>query len=279
MRTNHEVLLSPLCVPHKEGRLTVLKKAAKIQDQMGEALTLDGIVNSIDAELIAKGTSAKGPNRGAIVRHGRYTLWGFEGPVENMTEEGKAMFINTVYYAAKHAEFAVLERKKNSTRDNLFDYISLAENQDPGFLRTLEQYIPESERGKSIEETGKWLKGNRPYLYIDGRVFRVDELARSLEIPNYRREYLQRCINNLKQAADVERTLTMLRRYTGRDFGSSPKAWQQWYDDNYDYLFFSDTDGTRFIIDQQAKEKQIPSEQFRNWSSEQIDYRVYDNPQ
>jgi hypothetical protein len=246
---------------------------------MGEALTLDGIVNSIDAELIAKGTSAKGPNRGAIVRHGRYTLWGFEGPVENMTEEGKAMFINTVYYAAKHAEFAVLERKKNSTRDNLFDYITLAENQDPGFLRTLEQYIPESERGKSIEETGKWLKENRPYLYIDGRVFRVDELARSLEIPNYRREYLQRCINNLKQAADVERTLTMLRRYTGRDFGSTPQAWQQWYDDNYDYLFFSDTDGTHFIIDQQAREKQIPSEQFRNWSSEQIDYRVYDNPQ
>ena len=101
MRRNHPILHRPLQVPHRRGRLLVLERTGANQREMGEALTLDGIVNSCDAEVIAKGGSDKGPVRGAIVRHGRYTLWGFAGGVQGMTPAGRALFINTVFYSAK----------------------------------------------------------------------------------------------------------------------------------------------------------------------------------
>ncbi len=242
---------------------------------MGEALTLDGILNSIDAELVAKGTSGKGPERGAIVRHGRYTLWAFADSVSGMTEAGRALFINTVFYSAKHADSPVLEKKLNQTRDGLFTYIELARHKNPGFIRTLAQYLPEEARGKSIDATEQWIRENRPYLRADGRVFHVDQLARKMEIPNHKRKILARCIDNLQAARDVEQSVAALERYTGQtDFGTSAQAWQKWFDENRDYLFFSDTEGCRFLIDEQAKAKSIPTETLRGWSSESINYRA-----
>jgi hypothetical protein len=242
---------------------------------MGEALSLDGIVNSIDAELVAMGTSAKGPQRGAIVRHGRYTLWAYAGGVSDMTKAGRSLFVNTVFYAAAHADDPVLERKLNQTRDGLFLYIDLARKENPGFIQTLGQYLPEDVRGKSADKTERWLQENRPYLCAEGRVFRVDALAKEMAMPNHKRNIIEKCIANLREDRDVGRSVEELERYTGRkDLGASAKAWQAWYDENRDYLFFSDTEGSRFLIDEQAKAKGIPTEKLRGWSSEAIDYRV-----
>lgn len=274
MRPDHDILHTPLEVDYERGSIEVLKVVASGQSGMGEALTLDGTVNSIDGELIAKGLSGKGPDRGAIVRHGRFTLWGFEGGVDDMTELGKRLFVNTVFYAAKQAKSDVLERKLNQTRDGLFTYLDLARNKSPGFLRTMAQYIPESARGKSLKETERWVVENRPYLYAEGRVFHVDELAKKLGIPNHRRAYLEKCIANLREREDVSESAKMLIRYTGCDeHGESYELWEKWYAENREYLFFSDCDGSRFIVDERAKARRIPTEEFRGWSSEEINYR------
>jgi len=120
----------------------VLKQRGKKQDQMGEALTLDSIVNSVDAELVATGPSAKGPDRGAIVRHGKYVLWGFEGPVSGMTEAGRRLFVNTVVFTAQHANSTVLEKRRNGTRDSLFASLKFAKRV-PGYLNTIKKlYVP-----------------------------------------------------------------------------------------------------------------------------------------
>jgi len=275
VRHDHEVLNRPLQVKHDSGRLKVLKRVEKEQSEMGEALTLDGIVNSIDAEVVAKGTSAKGPERGAIVRHGRYTLWAFAGGVGDMTEAGRALFVNTVFYAAKHKENPVLERRFNQTRDGLFSYIELARHKNAGFIRTLGQYLPVEARGKSIDETEQWIEENRPYLRAEGRVFHIDEFAKKMGIPNHRRSILEQCITNLREQRDVEQSVAELERYAGeKDLGASAEAWQKWYDENRDYLFFSDSEGSRFLIDEQAKAKGIPTEKLRGWSSDEINYRV-----
>ncbi len=270
MQPGHEILKFPFEIPLNKGQIKVLKRKEQTQDKMGEALTLDGIVNSIDAELIAKGTSGKGPERGAIVRHGPYTLWGFEGPVENMTEEGKALFINTVYYSAKQKDASVLEKKQNSSRDGLFIYLT-----KKGLLGTVQQYLPKEAKGKSIEETYNWLLENRAYLMNTGRPFEIDELARTMNIPNYKKEYLQRLIVRLRDNPDDVESNKALVRYTGmEEFGNSAQEWQKWFDENKDYLFFSDTQGSQFLIDTEAKTKGLPTEQLRNWSSEELNFRV-----
>ncbi|HPD47408.1 MAG TPA: hypothetical protein P5279_09795 [Anaerohalosphaeraceae bacterium] len=275
MRPDHDVLNYPLKVEHRDGRLKVLRRIADDQSGMGEALTLDGIVNSIDAELIAKGTSAKGPERGAIVRHGPYTLWGFEGPVDGMTEAGKRLFVNTVVYAARQVDSAVLERRITKTRDEVYHYLMLAEFQSKGFLGTLKQYLPRGFNKKSWQEIVEWADANRPYLRAEGRIYEVDEFAKEAGIPNHSMRILEYCISNLRQGRDVKKSLETLTRYTGQQpVPPSADAWQAWYEENRDYLFFSDTDGYRFIIDTQAKTKKIPSRELRGWSSERVDYRA-----
>ena len=267
------MLHKPLKINYEQGSIEVLKVIAGSQSGQGEALTLDGTVNSVDGELIAKGLSAKGPNRGAIVRHGKFTLWGFEGGVQDMTESGQRLFVNTVFYAARQTECEVLERKLNQTRDGLFTYLELAKG-NPGFLRTMAQYIPESARGKSLEETERWVFENRPYLYVDGRVFQIDELAKKWGIPNHRTAFLEKCIAHLEDGKDVEQSIQMLIRYTGQtQLGQSPEAWRRWFDENRDFLFFSDCDGSRFVVDQTAKKLGTPSRELRGWSSEEINYR------
>jgi hypothetical protein len=241
---------------------------------MGEALTLDGIVNSIDAELVAKGTSAKGPNRGAIVRHGRYTLWGFEGGVDDMTDQGRALLVNTVFYAARQANSPVLEKRLHGTRDDPFEYLDLHRTRIPGLLETLKGYLPRELGNKTADEVEKWLIEKRPYLRSNGRAYEVDTFAESMGVPNHKRVFLERCIVNLRESRNVEETVAELVRYTDRkDIGTSADGWQKWYDDNKDYLFFSDTEGFRFKIDEEAKAKGIPSERLRRWSSEDINYR------
>jgi hypothetical protein len=266
VRPDHAILNTPRKVPHKNGSLQVL--TGKKDHQIGEAFTLDSIVNSCDAELIAKGTSGKGPNRGAILRHGPYTLWGFGGGVPDMTPAGRDLFINTVYYAAKHGGAEVLEKRRNKTRDGLHTYLKSA-----GLIRTMKRYIPEELKDASKEDLVAWMAENRPYFYIDGRRLRVDPLAKSLGIPNHKRAYLERCIELLGDESRSAAAQKALKRYTGLELGATAKPWRAWFDAHRDYLYFSDCDGFRFLVDEKAKAKGIPFEKFRGWSSEEINYR------
>ena len=69
-------------------------------------------------------------------------------------------------------------------------------------------------------------------------------------------------------------------RYTDcRGLGDSADAWRKWYGENKDYLFFSDCDGSRFLVDEEAKTAGVATDVFRTWSSEQIDYRPQPVPE
>ena len=138
----------------------------------------------------------------------------------------------------------------------------------------MRRYIPETLSEASAAEIEEWLETNRPYLRCDGRRFTVDRLAEAWKIPNHRKEFLERAIEELKKGRDADVALRALERYTAQNLGSSPEAWETWYEENEDYLFFSDSQGFVFLIDQEAKEKGIPFEKLRGWSSEKIDYHT-----
>ena len=96
-----------------------------------------------------------------------------------------------------------------------------------------------------------------------------------VSIANHKRELLEHCIANLCSRQNVQESVEELVRYTGqREFGDSAEAWQTWYKTNQDYLFFSDCDGFRFIIDEQAKAAGKPTSEFRGWSSQEVNYRT-----
>jgi len=274
VRPTHPVLNTPLRVRHEKGRLKVLIRKGKRQSEMGEALTLDGFLNACDAEAVARGLSDKGPDRGAITCHGPYTLWGFAGGVDTMTPAGRALFVNTVHYAAGRKNAEVLEFRRNKTRDGLYSYLEAARTRSPGLLRTMQRYIPEALKGKTIDETEAWIDANRAWFFLEGRRFLVDGYARRTGIPNHKKKFLEHCIAGLENKDEKEAALEALVRYTGLKPDTSARSWRKWYDENREYLYFSDCDGFRFKVDRTAKARGIPFEELRGWSSEELDYRV-----
>ena len=74
------------------------------------------------------------------------------------------------------------------------------------------------------------------------------------------------------QAKDVDQAQAALVRYTGRE-EKSATAWVKWLKANRDYLFFTDCEGFRFKVDEEAKRKGVPTKKLRGWSSEEVDYR------
>jgi hypothetical protein len=275
VQKEHSVFNAPAKIGSKNGEISVLKKMGKKQSEMGEALTLDGFINSIDAEVIATGPSAKGNDRGAITRHGSYVLWSFEGAISDMTEEGKKLFINTVFYTAKLKYKPVLEKKLNQTRDGLEIYLDLAKNINPAFLNTMKSYLPEDMKNTDLKETELWFKENRPFLYSKNRRFEIDKLAKKLNIPNHSKKLIEKCISNIKDKIETNLSLETIFRYIDPiELGSSCQNLEKWYAENNDYLYFTDSEGFKFKVDAEAKAKGIPTEKLRNWSSENIDYRI-----
>ncbi len=269
-----ELLTTPLAVEHEDGSVKVEKAIAPNQRGMGEALTIDTIFGSSDAEVLATGPSDKGPGRGAILRHGPNTLWSFNGSREQMTAAGVALFVNTVAFAAKQGGKTVLEKRLNGTRDSLFASLDFV-RRSPGYLKTMRRlYLPPVLSQANPEEVEEWLTANRPYLRTNGRRFECDEFAKSLSLPNHRIAYLAKCVENLRRKVDVPQSHAALRRYTSLDIpAEDARAWARWLAENRDYLYFSDSEGFVFKVDEEAKRKRIPFAELRGWSSEDLDYR------
>lgn len=160
------------------------------------------------------------------------------------------------------------------TRDSLFaslDFVKRA----PGYINTMRRlYLPPVFGTATPDEVREWLSENRPHLRTNGRRFELDELAKGLGIPNHQVVYLEKCIENLQRTREPQESHAALTRYTGQDYpGTDKAAWRRWFKENRDYLYFSDSEGFVFKVDEEAKKQRIPFAKLRGWSSEEIDCR------
>lgn len=194
-----------------------------------------GFTDSPEAEVISGGVSLKSPDAIAIGRHGNFFHWGFAASPDNMTEEAKAVFANAVVYASKHKHEKVIARKyddRKTTRHEMFFVYARAGKDSAQFAQDL------------------------PYLYADRTTklgLSVDQDAKSMGIPTYDKAILDKAIGNLEKDINVEQSQRILDRYTLATF-SSPKEWRNWYENNKNQLFFSESGGFYFLINSQDKE-------------------------
>jgi hypothetical protein len=214
-----------------------------------------GFLDSPDTESIAGGIHMKGPEYFSIGRQGHVLQWGFYGSPDEMTETGRRVFLNAVYYISTFESAPVLALREQSPRDDLA--LSL------GFLDSAYKDAPEEvlkrEFGKDVPAEAKqprdarraWFLSIRPYLYHEGDVwtgrFVIDGDAKALGIPNYDVKLLERCVADLEHGSDVERASRLLARYTEERF-SKPAEWRRWLDENSQHLYLSDTAGYKFRL-------------------------------
>lgn len=96
----------------------------------------------------------------------------------------------------------------------------------------------------------KYMTDNFGYLYCDPNKFfdySIDEDVQRMGISNHKVNLLEKCIDMLKHDDQKEVALRVLKRYTAEDF-TSAKEWSNWFSKNKSKLFFTETDGYRFMV-------------------------------
>ena len=214
-----------------------------------------GFLDSPDAESIAGGIHMKGQDYVAIGRQGHVLQWGFYGSPDEMTETGRRVFLNAVYYISTFKSAPILALREQEARDNValtlgFLDDAYKERLDDVLQREFGKDVPaEAKQGREARRA--WFLSIRPYLYHEGDMwtgrFVIDPDAKALGIANYDVKLLEHCVADLERGSEVEQASRLLARYTEETF-SKPAEWRRWLDKNGKQLFFSDTGGYKFRV-------------------------------
>lgn len=84
----------------------------------------EGYLDSPETEVISSGTCAKSIDAIAIGRHANYFHWGFSASPDYMTDEAKALFVNSIVYISQFAGQHPIARKFDpvAVKDDLKGY-------------------------------------------------------------------------------------------------------------------------------------------------------------
>jgi hypothetical protein len=96
----------------------------------------------------------------------------------------------------------------------------------------------------------KLMTANFDYLYCDPKAFfeySIDEDVQKIGVSNHSLKLLETCISMLQKKDRPELALKVLKRYTAEDFATAGE-WSDWYRKNKNKLFFTETDGYRFMV-------------------------------
>ena len=109
--------------------------------------------------------------------------------------------------------------------------------------------------GTDVEAYRTYMLTNMPYIYCDPTAFfsyEVDEDAKALAISNHDIKILDKCIALLSKNEQVDLAKRVLTRYTWENFETA-KEWKNWLLKYKSKLFFSETNGYKFMIDTYTK--------------------------
>lgn len=107
-----------------------------------------------------------------------------------------------------------------------------------------------SKFGTDTEAFQKYLTGNFGYIYCDPNAFfsySIDEDAQQIGISNHDLKMLDACVAMLKKGDRTDLALRVLKKYTWENFGTA-KEWDNWLSKNRRKLFFSETNGYKFMV-------------------------------
>ena len=208
-----------------------------------------GFTDSPDAEALVLGFNT-GKEYGAvgIGRHGNFLQWGYWAPPSQMTEAGRKLFLNCIWYIHKFDGKAPLIRKVSSDRWNAVRLAALINLiKDERFFSSA--FPPELREKYKGDPDGlvKYYRDNFELIYRD-KVFLVDNELKSLGLKSNREiETLKKLISLLKDEKHAETARLLLARYTTQSFQNA-EQWQSWFEDNKNRIFFSDVCGYKFFV-------------------------------
>lgn len=236
----------------------------------------DDFATSPELEVILGGYNTKAPGMAAIWRQGNLLHFGFENAPSDLNNNGQTLLVNSIAYISRFGDDKPYFRTQQQSREGRRLVMSIAfVDRFRGtkmFSTDSLKYWFESELLKSIPRNSdadfwKWFDSHRPFLTNnpDGLLVLEDGF---LDLENDPRDsrFLEQTISRLGDDKTGERARSLLARYRPVD---SPDAnagqieWQAWIKRNRPYLFWSESSGNRWLIDDVARRRQIPTSECR----------------
>jgi len=210
-----------------------------------------GFTDSPDTEVLIKGFNF-GKEYGAVGvgRHGNFLQWGYSAPPSKMTEAGKKLFLNCVYYIHQFDGKAPLIRRTSSHRLNALRLAAvinrISGDKKEFFARTFPPELWEK-YGSDPDGLVQYYRENLEFVYRD-KGFRIDRELKSLGIDSdHSLDTLERLIGLLEDDTHADTARRLLARYTNRSFQNAD-GWKRWFVNNRDRIFFSDVGGYKFFV-------------------------------
>jgi hypothetical protein len=208
-----------------------------------------GYADSPDAEVLAQGyNTGKEYGDVGIGRHANFLQWGYSSPPSQMTNAGRALFLNCICYIRKFDGKMPLVRRVSAPRTDAIRLGLLVDLiKDKSFFGSVfPQEQVDQYQGKSAAFAKYW-QDNLELVYRN-KFFLVDEELKSLGIPSNRTvAALGQMIALLKDDKTAAKGRLLLKRYTVETF-ETPEQWQAWFDANKDRIYFSDVGGYKFRV-------------------------------
>ena len=213
----------------------------------------DEFPDSPDEETLALGVNTgKEYGTAAIGRQGNFLQWGYSAAPSQMTEAGQKLLVNCIHYIHRFDGKPPLGRGKPSTPRigalRCADYLSRASDPKDFFLSCFPGALYEKYHA---DPNGllEYYRSNIEWVYGDGALpFRVDEELKGLGLDSNRTiASLQRLIELLDDAQRAATAKKLLGRYTECSF-ETPTQWRQWFDENKNRIYFTDTGGYKFKV-------------------------------
>ncbi len=247
-----------------------LVKDPQKQHQNGWISYYQRLIDSPEVEIVCGGLNEKDLRGGALWRQGHLLHFAFDLSPSEMNDVGQALLLNSIAYIARFTEDRPIARTRTAwdaegAAPRLRRWIeSLFASQKPSEA-TLKSYLtPETVaavRNMDRASYEKWFKENSPFISSDpkGRLA-VDTTAKEMGIAFDDPEFFPKCLAKSTNAASAAKARVLLERYGPEGLrADSPEAWNNWWEENRPYLFFSQPGGYRWHVDPLAKRRGVPS--------------------
>lgn len=277
MRANHPVFTTPLTVDltleHRKDDVAAGYEGGTWLVHEGEYPSVDvglvsdghGFEDSPDCERIAGGVNSKGPMAVAIGRQANLLQWGFYGAPDRLTVPARRAFLNAIVWMKQFAGQRPLATKDGRGRTWFAQYLDMLEKQpakdlaqppDKSITSYLKKQFPPElvANGIDVARLRQWYRDNEEYFGPGKNKYscEVDSELAAAKVSNRKPEFLDWLLAAFARDANDEQTLALAARYLG-EHGRDAAAAKAFIDGNREFLFFSDTAGFRWLVDENKK--------------------------
>jgi hypothetical protein len=267
LRANHTIFTAPLAVDLTlqqrdedakagyPGGTWLVHTGEMPEVDLGMEADGHGFEDSPDCERIAGGVNSKGAAAVAIGREANLLQWGFYGAPDRMTVPAKRAFLNAIVWMRQFQGQRPLVKKEGRGRSWHLQYIDLLEQyaKDEKTTDYLKKQFPAElvANGVDTAKLRKWYADNEEYFGRgkDRYNTAIDADLVKLKLSNRKPEFLDWLLAAFRKDANDATALALAQRYLG-EHGADAATARAFVEQNREFLFFSDTAGYRWLVDE-----------------------------